>query len=168
VKDFGAVGDGSTDDSAAFLKAINESGGKVIAVPPGRYLITEIVEIRQSGTVLQGAGSERSVLVCPRPLHEIRPSPRENHPAKSRYSWSGGMVWIVGSEFGYDTITAIESTAKRGDTAIELPKPGAGLKIGQTVIISVTDNDQLSLIRYLYAADRDNISNWGTGSTEHQ
>lgn len=42
VRDFGAVGDGATDDTAAFLAAINT--GKRVYVPPvsGGYLITSI------------------------------------------------------------------------------------------------------------------------------
>ena len=52
VKDFGAVGDGKTDDTAAFQRAVREAGGKVIAIPPGRFVITDIIDIERSGTVL--------------------------------------------------------------------------------------------------------------------
>ena len=40
VKDFGAVGDGSTDDTAAFNAAI--AAGKIIIVPAGSYAISSI------------------------------------------------------------------------------------------------------------------------------
>ncbi len=41
VRDFGAVGDGSTDDRAAFVKALAAlpAGGGVLRVPAGQYLI---------------------------------------------------------------------------------------------------------------------------------
>ncbi len=42
VRDFGALGDGSSDDTAAFQKALNEAGktpGTRVSVPVGNYLI---------------------------------------------------------------------------------------------------------------------------------
>lgn len=72
VKDFGAVGDGKTDDTAAFQRAVREAPGKVIAVPPGRYVITEIIEIRAACTVLLGAGTQRTTIYLPKPLEQIR------------------------------------------------------------------------------------------------
>ena len=59
VKDFGAKGDGTADDTTAFLKAIDASKGKVLSIPPGRYRITDFLTIRDSGTVLQGAGADK-------------------------------------------------------------------------------------------------------------
>src|SRR5258705_482278 len=72
VKDFGARGDGIHDDTAAFLKALAEVSG-AIEVPPGRYVITQILEITRSGVVLRGAGPDQSILVCPVHLTAIRP-----------------------------------------------------------------------------------------------
>src|SRR5881394_3687975 len=43
VKTYGAVGDGTTDDTAAFaaaLKALNDAGGGVCVVPKGTYIIS--------------------------------------------------------------------------------------------------------------------------------
>ena len=74
VKTFGAVGDGVTDDTAAFQKAIAAAKGKVIRVPAGRYLITDFLTIRDRGTVLQGASAEESVLVFTTPLNTIKPN----------------------------------------------------------------------------------------------
>jgi polygalacturonase len=36
-KDFGAVGDGKADDTAAFLKAFSSLPGGALYVPPGRW-----------------------------------------------------------------------------------------------------------------------------------
>ena len=74
VKTFGAKGDGNADDTAAFQKAIEASKGKILSIPPGRYLITDFLTIRDSGTVLQGAGAEKSVLFFPIPLNTIKPN----------------------------------------------------------------------------------------------
>lgn len=42
VKDFGAIGDGVTDDTAAFEAAVNASNNKIIYVPAGVYNIGDI------------------------------------------------------------------------------------------------------------------------------
>ena len=55
VVDFGAVGDGVSDDSAAFLAAIAASGPGAIDVPAGTYLLTETIDLGD-GQVLRGAG----------------------------------------------------------------------------------------------------------------
>src|SRR6516225_2936719 len=73
VKDFGAKGDGQTDDTAAFLKALTTVKSGAIEVPPGRYRITDILEIQRSGLVLRGAGPDKTVLFFPKPLNEIKP-----------------------------------------------------------------------------------------------
>lgn len=66
VKDFGAVGDGKTDDRAAIQAAIDAAsagkGGGIIEFPSGTYLVKEIVVLKnnitlkldQSATILNG------------------------------------------------------------------------------------------------------------------
>lgn len=54
VKDFGAVGDGVTDDSAAFQSAINASSS--VIVPPGIYIVNTPLTAA-SGMNLVGLGS---------------------------------------------------------------------------------------------------------------
>ena len=54
VRDFGAKGDGKTDDTAAFQKALDkcaESGGGVVTVPTGKYLIKTHLDIPTSVTL---------------------------------------------------------------------------------------------------------------------
>ena len=60
VKDFGAVGDGVTDDSTAFTNAFAASDS--VVVPPGTYLLSSLVNIPsgqsleiQRGAVVKGA-----------------------------------------------------------------------------------------------------------------
>ena len=61
VKDFGAVGDGVTDDTAAIQAAVNavfNAGGGTVYVPAGTYLVSSIVK-SWSGAItvkIQGAG----------------------------------------------------------------------------------------------------------------
>ena len=94
VTDFGAVGDGRIDDTAAFQKALLEAQGKTIGIPAGRYVITDILTISESSTVLQGAGPQLTVLYVPKPLESIRPNMGATTTGQptSNYSWSGGIV----------------------------------------------------------------------------
>lgn len=53
VTDYGAKGDGETDDSQAFINAVANRG--LIIVPPGKYRITKPITL-QSNTILTGCG----------------------------------------------------------------------------------------------------------------
>ena len=58
VRRFGAVGDGSTDDTAAIQRAINAvgSGGGVVFAPPGEYYCPSPLIIDQRKVLFRGAG----------------------------------------------------------------------------------------------------------------
>ncbi|RQV56087.1 glycosyl hydrolase family 28-related protein [Burkholderia cenocepacia] len=63
VKDFGATGNGSTDDTASIQAAVNaacSAGGAVVNVPPGTYKIASTVTINCSYVTLRGAGKNVS------------------------------------------------------------------------------------------------------------
>lgn len=60
VKDFGAVGDGVTDDSAAFQAAATASG--VLYVPPGIYILNTGITFTSKSVMLFGAGRELTEL----------------------------------------------------------------------------------------------------------
>ena len=54
VRDFGAKGDGKSDDTAAFQRAMDEcsaSGGGIASVPTGKYLIKTHLTIPKSVTL---------------------------------------------------------------------------------------------------------------------
>ena len=55
VKDFGAVGDGVTDDTAAIQAAIDSIAGGTVHFPVGTFLISAPIQLRR-GVMLQGAG----------------------------------------------------------------------------------------------------------------
>ena len=64
VKDFQATGNGQTDDSPAFVKALEklaENGGGTLLIPPGTYLVADLNV--GSGTVIKGSGSPIPTLV---------------------------------------------------------------------------------------------------------
>lgn len=56
VTDFGAVGDGVTDDTAAFQAALNVGGEISVPEPAVEYLITGTLTVTQPGTALIGGG----------------------------------------------------------------------------------------------------------------
>jgi hypothetical protein len=59
VKDFGAVGDGVTDDTAAIQaaqNAITSAIGGVLYFPPGRYKTSGPIVINRHGVIVQGCG----------------------------------------------------------------------------------------------------------------
>lgn len=148
VKDFGAKGDGITDDTAAFQKAlrsVTERGA--VLVPAGRYVITDVLEIERSGVVLRGEGPDHSVLVCPKPLSEIHPRANVDD-FKTAYSFTGGFVSMKGSDAG-KRLSAVAAPAKRGDTSLTLAAPGS-LKAGDWIRLVMQDPADHSLLRHLH------------------
>jgi hypothetical protein len=62
VKDFGAVGDGVTDDTIAIQNAVNQSANKELFFPPGNYLITSQINIL-TRVSLTGAGKNQVTIL---------------------------------------------------------------------------------------------------------
>jgi hypothetical protein len=161
VMDYGAVGDGKADDTAAFRRAIEVNPGEVIAVPAGQYRITNILTISASGTVLQGDGPDRSVLVVPVPLERIKPNrgaTTDGSPT-SNYSWSGGIIQAIGSLEG-KRLTAVRGAAKRGDVDLTVESTAA-LRVGLDVRLTQQDDGGRTLTSHLYAGDTGPISKIG-------
>jgi hypothetical protein len=66
VKDFGAVGDGVTNDTAAIQAAINSSAGFLsVYFPTGTYKITSQITISNDRVMLYGDGSASKILFVP-------------------------------------------------------------------------------------------------------
>jgi len=56
VRDFGAAGDGKQDDTPAFeaaMKAAAQTGGNVVRVPRGNYLVPGTLDVPEN-VVLEG------------------------------------------------------------------------------------------------------------------
>jgi Pectate lyase superfamily protein len=158
VMDFGARGDGVTDDTSAFRTALARANGAV-EVPPGRYVIKNILEIQHSGIVLRGAGPDKTTLFFPKPLHAIRPSWSKTTTGRrtSEYSWAGGFVWFRGRA-NAQVLADVVADARRGDTELELSKT-KNLRTGQQIEIFEKDNRDNSLAVELYSGDAGNITN---------
>jgi hypothetical protein len=71
VLDYGATGDGTTDDTAAFQAAVNAAftpeasnfGGSTLFIPRGNYKITTVITLPNAQFNITGAGSS-SVITC--------------------------------------------------------------------------------------------------------
>ncbi len=159
VRDFGAVGDGKTDDTVAIKRALNEARGKVIAVPRGRYVITDIIEIHHSGTVLQGEGPRQTVLVVPKPLEKIRSNMGATTSGRptSNYSWSGGIIWARG-EWDEKVLSKVTAATWRGETTLVVDRPDR-FEAGDDVRLVLRDDSNRGLTRHLYAGDPGDIDN---------
>jgi len=153
VRAFGAVGDGTTDDTQAFNEAIARTASGAILVPAGRYRITGFVTIAKPNLVLRGEGSAASILVFDRPLTEVKADwgATTTGERTSNYSWSGGYLVIQGSLRRGSPI-AITGEAPRGghDLAVAMV---AGLSVGSWVEIRMEDDAERSLTTELYGGD---------------
>lgn len=152
VKSFGAVGDGKKDDTEALQRALQEAAGKVIGLPAGRYVISDVLEIDTSGTVLKGAGTDKTTLVFTKGLQTLRPTKAETGSGKATtaWSWSGGLVWFKGKNPVGGVLTAVAAPgAKRGETAVPVAD-ASKLSVGQEVAIEVKDDSAGSFVRYIF------------------
>ena len=58
VRDFGALGDGVTDDTVALQNALDSlNGGETLDFPHGRYVITATLDLAQSGVLLRSTNT---------------------------------------------------------------------------------------------------------------
>lgn len=151
VTDFGAVGDGQRDCTAAFLRAIAESPGKVIRIPKGIYRLNDRLELTEPNTVLLGDGSGETVLWFQRGLQEIEPTTAVTGGglATNKWSWSGGIITLGQSLRGSGEGVGVVSPAQRGQRGLEVAD-ASGFAAGDLVLLQVQDDSEHSLLSYLY------------------
>lgn len=153
VRDFGAVGDGKHDDTAAFQRALAEVSSGVIFIPEGRYVITDMLVISKPNIVMRGAGPKKTELYFPIPLNEIKPNWGATTGGKrtSNYSWSGGFLGIRGT-YQSAVLARISEPVQRGKNTIIVDNTSK-LEVGQEIEIRMQDTPDNSLARYLYSDD---------------
>lgn len=162
VKDSGAVGDGKADDTAAIQKAIDDNPGKTILLPAGRYKISKVIVIQKSGTVLQGEGPDKTIIVPSVSLQEIDPLPI-SYPdtGGTAYAYSGAFINVAGSSTYYTRdYHAVTEPAVRGDTKLQLA-PGHPIKAGDEIVVIASDTSGQSLLKHLYRDDPSDVSKAG-------
>jgi hypothetical protein len=163
VTAFGAKGDGLTDDTEAFRKAIAAGAGKVIEIPAGRYLLSGILEIRSSGTVLRGAGADKTFLVFTTPGDKLDPRPAKTDGGQptTNWSWWGGLIVLGRSGWAGTDPVPVTAEQRRGDRALRVEKNP--YRVGDEVLLELRDDRNKSLLQYLYRGQPGDISglkNW--------
>lgn len=140
VTDYGAKGDGVTDDSQAFINAVANRG--LIIVPPGKYRITKPITL-QSNTILTGCGG--SVLLIDGAIPTIN-------------IWSAGLVYHDVTNI---RITNLELTLHPNATT------GSGITIVQDYKENVTMQCAIANIYldhlYIHDINDRGISTFGGG-----
>ena len=146
VTDFGAVGDGVADGSAAFVDALAAVDSGAIFVPPGRYRLTRVLRLERSGVVLRGAGRDRTVLYFPEHLFAVEGvGPQQSPHGPYGWSWSGGFIWAEGADGPEETLTRVVEPAARGDESVVVADAG-GIEPGQWVrLVQFESDGSLSL-----------------------
>lgn len=140
VTDYGAKGDGVTDDSQAFINAVANRG--LIIVPPGKYRITKPITL-QSNTILTGCGG--SVLLIDGAVPTIN-------------IWSAGLVYHDVTNI---RITNLELTLHPNATT------GSGISIVQNYQENVTMQSAIANIYldhlYIHDINDRGINTFGGG-----
>jgi hypothetical protein len=157
VRDFGAKGDGVTDDTRAIQAALAVTNQGALLFPPGRYVITDFLRVTRSGVVLRGAGADRTEFWFPRGLDEIHPKAGRTSTGSpaSGYSFDGAFVTLQG-DYQAQRLARITATAQRGDQAVEVDDATA-FTPGQTVLVLLHETPDHSLKTYLYDGDPGDI-----------
>jgi len=130
VRDFGATGDGETDDRAALQRAFHAAAGRCLLFPPGEYRISGYVELLASGSCLLGGPgvvirNTTPLLGVPKDGFRIgNPSPRDGGAGKgiahsdiyiSGFHFTGTRmgIWIV-----YSRRVTVENISTDGYAAV--------------------------------------------------
>ncbi len=153
VTDFGAVGDGVTDDSEAFLDALEAVSGGAVFIPNGRYLITRPLRIDKSHVVLRGESRDSTVLFFPKSLKEVLGRGRDGGP--TGWSWGGAWIWVNGEPERGDSnapvwdegerLATVMATAPKGQSWVEVDD-ASSLEAGQLVrLVQFESDGSLSL-----------------------
>lgn len=113
VKEYGATGDGATDDTAAVQAAFGAGAGGTVYFPPGHYSLTGPLTVPRDTTV-SGAGSSSVTLDW---------SAMDTFTAVSLLAWEKGTVGPG---------EALAADVERGATSVTLPT-GHGFVAGDLV-----------------------------------
>jgi hypothetical protein len=144
VRDFGAVGDGQQDDTAAFQKALDsaaQAGGGIVFVPTGNYLFRGTLTLPRAVT-LEGAWTAP-------PRTEFLPHPTD--PKKPRRL--GGSVLLVLAGKGQEKGTAFArmqaNSTLKGLTIFYPEQTNTNPPIPYPWTVQTTAADDLSIVDVL-------------------
>ena len=119
VKDFGAIGDGVNDDTAAIQAAINAA--PVVYIPPGTYLISAPINVGTTGTLgnkkIYGAGPRSTTIKATHATATLQNKQSHYWIEFEDFRFDGNNIATVGISLGipsggtgsaaYDTLTNV-------------------------------------------------------------
>lgn len=124
VKEFGAVGDGVTDDTAAIqdaLAATDPDGGGVVYFPPGIYIISQTLKIPNKTTVY-GAGRQNTSVIRANLAGLLMLESKSNDTASDTHyivirdlMVDGNDLASIGMTIGNDSALSFYNTIERVD-----------------------------------------------------
>ncbi len=124
ITDYGAVGDGVIDDTAAIQAAIDAvsamDGGGAVLIPKGTWRISAPLRIEVSGVVLRGEApwTDGSILSVGASLSDV-------YGYEQKWGWAvGGFVWVAAPN-GPKDLSAVTEPALRGDRTLTVADPSA-------------------------------------------
>ena len=154
-RDFHAVADGHTDDSAAVLNAIQTIQSGVLYVPEGTYLIAKRIDITKGNFVLRGAGPNKTILLFPNSLTDLFGN-KAKGTEQSQWAFRPGLFNVTGQDpiDSSTRLAAITAPAKRGDRTLQLSNQ-ISIKNGEWIRVVESDPEKSSadagsLVHYLY------------------
>lgn len=136
---YGAKGDGITDDTQALIRAIKEIKSGVIFIPEGKYKITKQIKINKGQFVIRGAGTDKTILDYPHSLTDVYGNKR-NTAGVSQWSFGPCFLQIEGEDPIDETtlLTKITSEAQRETKAFTV-QDASKLRVGQWVRLLESD-----------------------------
>lgn len=149
VKDFGAKGDGVTDDTAAFKSAISQCPwNTALVIPAGTYVITDRLDFAKS-LVIRGAGVDQTILYFPKSMTDLS----GNTWPSGVSQWTNGPFFITyrGDSKVYPAtkLASVLANAAKGDTVLKISSPVTPIQVGQWVRIVQSDPPNASLTKML-------------------
>ena len=148
VRDFGAVGDGVADDTAAFRAALAATTGGAVEIPAGRFRLSDVLRLERSGVVLRGAGSGKTVLEIGLTLCDALG--KGGHGGPCGWSWGGGFLLAEGGFGPGERLATVVAPASRGATELAV-SDAAAFAPGRLVRLLQFDDEAGSLTLHLHA-----------------
>ncbi len=135
VKDYGALGDGSTDDTAAInlaIAAVNAASGGILYFPVSRYIVSSPLTSPVSYTVIKGDGMGSKIQLAS--------------------GWSGSQVFLLTNS----NVTISSLTFIGGSNLTASPNPAANMiQITAAQYCTVNDIDSYYVNGYIVQAAGD-------------
>ena len=106
VTDYGVIGTDTRDDTEAFQRALAaahaEPGLVVLGIPAGQYHLNGVLRIERDSLIIQGAGSDATIINIEKPLSilDTPPLPPAEEACEvqglpcSPFTYAGGMFWV--------------------------------------------------------------------------